>query len=188
MSDPVSALQDAEYHGRVRVRAAGLTGMVTIRAELAGPTVKSAIGRVTGVDVPGQGATATNDECSLLWMSPDELLLVCPYDEAPDLVAELTQALAGRPHLVANVSDARAVFDLTGAGLRNVLAKLTPIDLRGRSFLPGQVRRTRLAQVAGAIWLRDEESARLLAFRSVAPYVFDLLKTAADPAGAFDHF
>jgi len=49
------------------------------------------------------------------------------------------------------------------------------------------VRRTRFAQVPAAFWMQDDNSAEVVAFRSVAAYVFGLLKTAA-AAGPVGHF
>jgi hypothetical protein len=68
-------------------------------------------------------------------------------------VAALLAALAGKHHLVADVSDARAVFTITGDGAREVLAKCCPVDVAPGVFGPGEVRRTRAAQVAAAVWM-----------------------------------
>ena len=70
--------------------------------------------------------------------------------------------------------------------VREVLARLTPADRHPDSFKAGQVRRTRLSQVAGAIWM-TEDGAQVLAFRSVAGYVHDLLTNAA-ASGPVGHF
>ena len=79
------------------------------------------------------------------------------------------------------VSDARAVFRLTGDldAAREVLAKLTPADLSPTAFGEGEVRRTKLGQVAAAFWIEDG-GITLVSFRSVAAYVFDLLSNAAE--------
>ena len=51
--------------------------------------------------------------------------------------------------------------------------------MRTKAFPVGTLRRTRLAQVPAAIWFEDEETAFVVAFRSVADYVFALLSNAA---------
>jgi sarcosine oxidase subunit gamma len=119
-------------------------------------------------------------------MSPDEVLILCDHGAAPGVVRDLSAALAGRHHLVADVSDARATFVLTGeaGALRDVLAKLTPADMDARALPPGEMRRTRLAQVAGAVWFESQTEARVICFRSVAAYVFDLLAMSARTGGA----
>ncbi|MDP5334258.1 MAG: sarcosine oxidase subunit gamma, partial [Paracoccaceae bacterium] len=67
-------------------------------------------------------------------------------------------------------------------------AKLAPVDLHPAHVGPGDVRRTRLAQVAGAFWMPEAGQINVVCFRSVAQYVFDLLCTAADPAASVDYF
>jgi len=113
-----------------------------------------------------------------------KVMVLCPHGDVPETLAALAGALSGEHVLCADVSDARAVFRLEGEGVRAVLAKLSPADLRPRSLPSGEVRRTRLAQVAGAFWLSDGGTATLVCFRSVADYVEELLSNAADPAGA----
>ena len=90
--------------------------------------------------------------------------------------------LESQHFLAVDVSDARVAVKVTGEGLavREVLAKLTPTDMRADVFKVATVRRTRLAQVPAAIWFEDESTAVVVAFRSVADYVFALLSDAAD--------
>ncbi len=121
-------------------------------------------------------------------MSPDEVLILCPYAEVPEALAELESALAGTHHLIANVSDARALITVSGADAREVLAKLTPADLSPDAFGPGEFRRTRLAQVPAAFWMRDEMTFQVVCFRSVAQYVFDVLAMSARPGSEVAFF
>jgi sarcosine oxidase subunit gamma len=112
-------------------------------------------------------------------MSPDELLVRVPYAAVEDKLAAMTKTLGTSHALAVNVSDARAVFRVSGAHAREVLAKLAPVDLSEEAFKAGDFRRTRLAQVAAAFWMEEGGSFRVVCFRSVADYVFKLLKVAA---------
>lgn len=183
MSDAVSALAGATFEGYCTVSDAGLVGMVTIRGDLGAAGLASAVKKATGVARPGQGGIVAAKGRRLAWMSPDELMLFCGHDEAPGLAAALAEGLKGRHALVANVSDARVVLRVTGAACREVMAKLTPADVSPAAFGPGQMRRTRLQQVAAAFHMPDETSFEVIAFRSVADYVFALLSNAARPGG-----
>jgi sarcosine oxidase subunit gamma len=185
MSDLVkSALPGARADGLVTVEEMGLQGMVTLRADLsaAGP----AIAKVTGAEMPGPRAIGAGQGCHVAWMSPDELLILCDHARADAMVTDLTEALAGQHHLAVNVSDARALFRVTGeaGALRDTLAKITPSDMTADVLAPGEMRRTRLQQVAGAIWFETETEARVICFRSVAQYTFDLLAMSAKNGGA----
>jgi len=190
MSEAVSAVQGASASGFVDVVEAGLVGMVTIRGDLGDADFAHAVGSVTHCGLPEKRGIAKSQSDQLLWMSPDELLLVCAHDEAEARVAALGAALLGQHHLVVNVSDARAVFRVTGAGnaVREALAKVTPADMRAHSLPVGEVRRTRMAQVPSAIWFDTEDQATVVCFRSVGAYVFDLLRQVSKVGSEVGHF
>ncbi len=188
MSEAVSALPGAKYEGYVAVREVGLQGMVTLRGDLSAAKVKSAVKKVAGVALPDMRQVAMSGEKGVAWMSPDEVMIMQPYAEANAAVSTLDTALKGQHFLAVNVSDARAVFEVQGAAVREVMAKLTPVDMAPEAFAPGQFRRTRMAQVAAAFWMVDAETVRIICFRSVAEYVFGLLKDAAEPGGEVGFF
>ncbi len=190
MSEAVSALADARSSGTIEVAEAGLQGMLTIRGDLADTGFSDAIKTVTGMDIPSRRQSTSSDSDTLLWMSPDELMLLCRHDEAEARVQALAKALSDHHHLVANVSDARAEFTLSGEGaaIREVLAKISPADMRAAALPIGEVRRTRVAQVAAAYWFSAEDRAHLICFRSVARYVFDLLKTSSASGSSVGYF
>ncbi|MDJ0822213.1 MAG: sarcosine oxidase subunit gamma family protein [Paracoccaceae bacterium] len=188
MSNAVSALQGSTYDGVVRVEEIGLQGMITLRADLGEKPIATALKSVCGTKMPGQRGIESKGDISALWMSPDELMLLCPYDAANDVAAKLTTKLAKTHALVVNVSDARASFRLQGAGLREVIAKLAPVDMAPDQFGIGEVRRTRFAQAAAAFWLTDDETAQIFCFRSVAPYMFNLLSTVSRPGTEVGYF
>ncbi|WP_137702074.1 sarcosine oxidase subunit gamma [Marimonas lutisalis] len=179
MSETLSALKGARFAGIAVVTEAGLRGMITVRGDLADTDVKNAVTGVAGVDMPGQREINTVGERGIAWMSPDELLVMVPHGEAEQAVETMNAALTGAHALVVNVSDARAVFDVTGPHAREVLGKLMPVDFSAVGFGPGMIRRSRMAQVPAAVWMTGEDAFRVVCFRSVAQYVFDLLKAAA---------
>lgn len=184
MSDPVSALNGARYDGGATVQDAGLQGMITLRGDLASAALKKAVKAATGAAVPEQRKITQSETGAAAWMSPDELLLLVPYAEADAKVAELAKALEGEHALAVNVSDARAFFTLSGAGAREVLGKVAPVDFDPAAFAEGDFRRTRMAQTAAAFWLDGNGDFHIVCFRSVAAYMFNLLKTSAHPQAA----
>ena len=193
MSEAASALGGAAFDGLVLVEDAGLRGMIGLRGDLTAPWMAEAVKAAVGLDLPGPlRATAEDggEGRAVAWMSPDELLLVMPRSRVDAAQNGLRAALAGRHHLVADLSDARAVFRLSGPApaLRDTLAKLTPADMHPQALAPGAFRRTRLAQVPAAIWLREEGLAEVLCFRSVAQYVYDILRLSAEPGGEVGYF
>ena len=156
-------------------RVPGL-GMITIRADLS--RAGDALAEAAGLAIPDVTGITTDGSRSLGWMSPDELLLILPEAERADAQDALTQALMGEHGLVVDVSDARAVFDVTGPHAADVISKLAPVD--AHALRQGQLRRTRVAQTAAAIW-RIQSGFRVIGFRSTADYLGLILTNAALP-------
>lgn len=179
MSDAITALNGAKFSGLVDIADAGLTGMITLRGDLASPVMAKVIKSITGSKMPAQRGITSANKGAVAWMSPDELLIMVDYATVDGAVAKITSALAGEHHLAVNVSDARAVFDLSGKHLRDVLAKGSPTNLNADALPIGEVRRTRLGQLAVAFWFTDESTAQLVCFRSVGDHVFKWLSNAA---------
>lgn len=179
MSETISALNNAGFSGLVRIDETGLQGMITLRGDLSLATVKKVATTASGAAFPGQRQITVSDTGALAWMSPDELLILCPYEDVSDRLAKMTKTLGNTNALAVDVSDARAIFAISGEDARDVMAKLCPVDLHPEVFKPGEIRRTRLAQIAAAIWMEDDDTFRLICFRSVAQYAYDVLKVAA---------
>lgn len=169
-----------DRRGFVTIAAAAPMGMITLRG--APEILAPAVAQKAGLDWPEQRRIATAGERALAWMSPDEALLMVPPADVAEMIATLENTLAGQFATVADVSDARAVFTVTGAGWRDALAKLCPVDFA--TFDATEVRRTRAAQVAVALWQSGPDQATLVCFRSVTDYVYALLCTAAASGSA----
>lgn len=176
----VTALNGATSNGIIDVADAGLMGMITLRGNLASPVIAKAVKAATGTAMPDARQCVTGAKGATAWMSPDELLLMVDYATVDATIAKLEKALSGVHNLIANVSDARAVYDLNGAAIRDVLAKGSPADLSSDVLPVGEVRRTRIAQLAVAFWFADDNTARLVCFRSVAGYIMDWLENASE--------
>lgn len=188
MSDTVLPLGGASWQGQVRIEEAGPQAMIAIRGDLGLTEVKNAATGVAGVDMPPMRGANCVGERGILWMAPDEILVLVPMAERDSALTSIHETLAGQHALVADVSDMRASFRLSGAGIREVIAKLAPFDLSPEAFPVGELRRTRFAQVAAGVWFLDERTAQVFCFRSVAEYMYNLLTTAAAPGGEVDYF
>lgn len=180
-------MSELVFEGAVRVEQFVGFGMITIRGDFSDAQIAQAIAARFGAELPKTRAITVGDTGMLAWMSPDELLAVVPLGEADGLAAAIADDLAMAHALVVNVSDARSVFRLTGAGAREVLAKGAPVDLSPQVFGPGMIRRTRLGQVACAFWMSGEDQFDLVCFQSVGDFVFDWLKAAAKDGSLPEH-
>lgn len=169
-------MRDFADAGTTQVRPMPATGMIALRADLAAPWLVSALAKA-GLTLPATRQIADGSAGATLWMAPDELLILCAGEARQGLVATLGAELSGRHHLVADVSDMRARFAVSGPGAAVALAKLMPVDI-GR-LTAGEVRRSRVGQVAAAFWATRPDTFELISFRSVAEYVHEALANAA---------
>ncbi|MGI3168271.1 sarcosine oxidase subunit gamma [Pseudooceanicola sp. C21-150M6] len=179
MSDLALPLGGAVHKRTVTIEEAAPQGMLTIRGRLDDAAITGAVATATGLSVPDQRQVTIDGARRLAWMSPDELLLILPRADLSATSTALTEALGTAHSLVADMSDARCLFRLSGpdAALRDTLARLAPVDMS--RVMPGEIRRTRLAQVAAAIWMPAPGQLELISFRSTAQYTYDLLVNAA---------
>ena len=181
MSNFVSALNGMSSSGFAKVEELGLSGMITLRGDLASKEMKAAVKAAVGVAVPKTRKVAFGEAGAVAWMSPDELLVLVGHDQTSEVSATFA-AKMGKAHFLAEtVSDARAHFRISGPLAHEALAKVMPVDFT--DFQPGDFRRSRLAQVAAAVWMVEEGVFELICFRSVAQYVFDVL-TASSAHGS----
>ena len=164
-----------------KVTRAEPRGMISLRGDLASETFEKTMKSVTGLAIPKAGTIAGDGVCRVLWMSPDELLVLLPYDGVAQALNRISEDLSKEHHLAVDVSDARAVFQIAGDNAHEVLAKVCPVDLHRDSFAVGDMRRSRLAQVAAAFW-RHETGFDLVCFRSVSDYAEGVLRIAASGA------
>jgi sarcosine oxidase subunit gamma len=178
MSEPASALGHARFDGFASVREIGPLGMITLRARPDAPGLAAAVRAAVGLEMPATRRIVRAGDKAVGWMAPDEWLLILPYGQVAVALDALRSTLGPAHHLAVDVSDARAVFRIEGPKAAEVLMKLTPADLS--ALAPGELRRSRAAQVACAFWA-DEAGFTLVSFRSVAGYVMGLLTHSAQP-------
>ena len=136
MSKVASALGGARYDGFAHVREIGPLGMISLRAKPDVTGLAEAVTAVTGCPLPAQRRVELAGGNVAGWMSPDEYLLIVPYDGVKAALATLAEKLAGQHHLAVDVSDARAVFRIDDGSV------VTFADVRrfGRAWLlpPGR--------------------------------------------------
>jgi len=114
----------------------------------------------------------------VLWLGPDEWLVIGPAGTNRAIVDEIEQALTGVHHSVVDVSAARAVFELTGEDRHEMLSKGCGLDLQPRSWRDGMCAQTLLARVPVILQERDL-ATRVFVRPSFAGYLVDWLLDAA---------
>ncbi|MGR3935909.1 sarcosine oxidase subunit gamma [Streptomyces sp. BRA346] len=181
---PVALRTSPLGHLEARMRAAAVTGergvrlaewpfitMVNLRVAPASEAADR-IEKTLGAPLPRQcGQTAASGPHTVLWLGPDEWLVVTPVG-GTSVAAELREALAGDPGSVVDVSANRTTLELSGPAARQVLEKGCPLDLHPRAFGPGRAVSTTVGPVAVLLWQIDEAPTyRLFPRSSFADYL-----------------
>jgi sarcosine oxidase subunit gamma len=184
MSDPRarSALQHrAEPSGlAIGMREVRDRGMIDLRGLAGDQAFLDAVRSVLAIDLPTSPRTsASSGDITVLWLSVDQWLILCPRSKVADLLARLAQALNGIHSLAVDVSDMRSVIRLEGQGAREVLLKGCSLDLMSDSYPASTVRRLLFAEIAALIHVIEPQVIDLYVFRSFADYAWDFLLTAA---------
>lgn len=124
-------------------------------------------------------------EVAVAGIGPDSWLVTCE-NGGNAFAAGLRESFA-RHAAVVDLSDAYVVLRLTGARLREALAKLLPIDLHARSFRAGDVAQTVAAHMAVVLWRledsRGEAAIELAAGRSFAHSLYRAIRDSAAEFG-----
>ena len=135
-----------------------------------GAEFHTAVSGVLGADLPGTPNTTAMGRA--LWLGPDEWLVVSEAEPA----GALEEALEGRYAAVVDVSEARAVLELSGSGATEVLASGCRLDLD--ALRPGSCAQTALARAHVLLEPRDGGVWRLYVGRSFEAYARAWLEDA----------
>ena len=100
-----------------------------------------------GLTPPAPGCWVGDDALALLWTAPGQFLAV--GDAAA--TQRLADALRERALLI-DLTGARVVVRLSGKSVRDVLARVVPLDLHPRAMRPGRVASTIAAQAWQGWW------------------------------------
>jgi len=173
--DVTARSQLAERSGhleRLGARELVFLAQVDVRAD---PSTAARLG------FPAQPNTvASGPDRDILWLGPDEWLVVGLGRTAESLVAELETSLGGVHHSVVDVSANRTGIELAGPSRHELLSTACPIDLHPRSWTDGRCAQTVFG--AAQILLQEREgTTRVFVRPSFADYIVDLLLAASEP-------
>ena len=154
---------------RIDARELAFLSQVDVRVERAS---------VATLGFPTEPNTArTSGDRDVLWLGPDEWLVVSGPGAAGTIAAELEASLDGLHRSVVDVSANRAVIELSGPSRHDLLSSACPIDLHPRSWGDGRCAQSVFG--AAQLLLHEREGAtRVFVRPSLADYVVDLLLVA----------
>ena len=161
-------------------RTADLTAIEAVEVPfLAQIDVRCAPAEAAALGFPIEPNTVAGDMTrGVLWLGPDEWLVVALPGSNVSLTAELEDALDETHHSVVDVSENRAVIELRGADRLALLASGCPLDLDPRGgWLPGMCAQTVFAR-AHVLLQELDGATRIFVRPSFAGYVVDRLVAA----------
>jgi len=166
----------------VRLQERALLGHIGLRCDPGDSALTGSIERVLDCSLPRTPNTfrvaAAADK--VLWLGPDEWLILAPEGREPALAHALRQAAGDGFAAVVELGSGQTVIELTGARAREVIAKGCPLDLHPRAFGPGRCAQSRLARTLVTLaQLDDAPTFELIVRRSFADYLWQWLLDAS---------
>jgi sarcosine oxidase subunit gamma len=183
-----AAFETGSVPGKVELSEVTFLTMVGVRVgrdTAAGQRIASVIGGLPAAC----GAVSGTGDTSVLWLGPEEFLVVAPLEAheslGGDLIQALREALAGGEGQVVDLSANRTTFDLTGPRARAVLEKGCALDLHPRVLKPGTALSTEIGNIPVVLWKTGEESYRIFPRASFAEFLgrwlLDAIREYASP-------
>ncbi len=189
---PASHLREAFVSGTaagaVELREVPFLTMIGIRVDPqtdAGTRISS----VTGGLPPKSGDVRGTGETAVLWLGPEEFLVVAPTEVhdslGGDLIQRLLAALADGQGQIVDVSSNRTTFELSGPRSRAVLEKGCSLDLHPSVFQTGTAQSTEIGHIPTVLWKTGDETFRLFPRASFADFLgrwlLDAMREYASP-------
>ena len=159
---------------------------INLRGDSANAAFGAGIRGVLGCDLPMAANTWTGTaDGQVIWLGPDEWLVVAADGRHESLVPALRAALGGMHHAITDVSANRTTIEISGDEARLVLAKGCTLDLHAESFGPHKAAQTLLAKSQVILQGMGAPSAfRLYVRNSFAHYLATWLTGAAAECAA----
>ena len=127
--------------------------------------VSEALETQIGIGLPQVGQSLAGDGCRVIWAGLGQVFVTGAED------AQIEGAA------ISDQTDAWAVVELSGDGARDVLARLTAMDLRPDAFAVGRSARTQIGHMNALVLRAEPDSYTVFVFRSMAATLVHELET-----------
>jgi sarcosine oxidase, subunit gamma len=161
--------------------------ILNLRVDPAQPDFASAARAVFGIELPEANRWAQGTGCELLWLGPDEWLVLAEDGRAAELEAAIRRSPLSGPWLsVVDLSHGYARLLLTGPAARETLAKGCALDLDPGAFGAKACVQTLVARVRALLRLTNREAPaiELWVRNSYARHIAVWLMAVIDGEGA----
>lgn len=183
-----SAFEAGSVAGTVELREVPFLTMAGLRVD---PDTEAGmrIASVAGGLPPKSGSVRGAGDTAVLWLGPEEFLVVAPTDShesvGGDLPSALVDALGEGEGQVVDLSANRTTFELFGPRARAVLEKGCSLDLHPRVFTAGTALSTEIGGIPAILWKTAEETYRIFPRASFTEFLgrwlLDAMREYASP-------
>ncbi len=139
-----------------------------------------ALTKAYGVATPAVGRYQTSADGTLRVMStaPDQVLVLFAHD-APDARA-VVQKATGAAFYSTDQTDVWCCLEISGTGVREVLARICPLDLHPDVFAPDAAERTAMEHMGAMIMRVGDDAFWVMSARSSARSFLHAVETSID--------
>jgi sarcosine oxidase subunit gamma len=182
LKDWSSRFETLSAKGQFAIREIPFATQINLRGNAEDSIFSRFVAALLGCELPSAANTwSASPDCTILWLGPDEWLIVAQEGRNEALVEDLGLALAGLHHAITDVSANRTILEVSGADARVVLAKGCPLDLHRSAFAPPQCAQSVIAKSQVILQCVDEEPTfRIFVRLSFAAYLAEWILDAAE--------
>ena len=177
MAEPAALRRTAAIPSVAGVRLLPPSSRFILRG--ASPVIRAAAAAL-GIELAAPACRASHAQGrALLWLGPDEYLLLGPDDATQILTSRLEATLQGKPHALVDVSHRQTGLEVRGAHAAEILSSGCPLDLDIGAFPIDMCTRTVFAKAEIVLWRTAADVFRVEVWRSFTDYVARFLADAA---------
>ena len=169
MSESTASLESsAAQRARTWLSVASPAARFVLQADVA---TLAAAARALGFESDVGTCEARDDgRMALLWLGPDERLILAWQDAARQIDPRILSALADQPHSLVDVTHRQVSRRLQGQGITELLNCGCPQDLDPTQFPVGHCSRTLFNKAEIVLWRRGINEFHVEIWRSYADY------------------
>lgn len=171
----------------ISIQEKAFLGHFNLRGDPGNSAFATAVFEVIKLPIPMQPSTmSSNEQASILWLGPDEWLIVTDSDKSGDDLQILRGSLSAQFSALTDISSGQTVLKVSGTNARRLLSKGTTLDLHPASFKIGQCAQTVMAKCGVTLYLENESDPayHVLVRRSFADYLWHWLEDACVEFGS----
>jgi sarcosine oxidase subunit gamma len=178
-----AGLAALKIEGGVTLREAKLLGHLNLRGNANDPDFLKGVKSALDLDLPlAPCSSAQNANTTIMWLSPDEWLVIVDGVTEAAIEGKLRQSLRGH-FAVSDISGAQTMLEISGKDCLQLLQKSIGYDLHLDSFPINKVIGTALAKSSAHIRRTGEYNFQLIIRRSFADYIWLWLQQSSKEYG-----